>query len=94
MPFIANLILPDSQMEKQFKDQKFLFKDLSKFDQFFNILKDDNETVALFEISKFFIENDIKIMKEGLQKQEQFLLDNKNQIFSSKNKIKESLNKK
>ena len=43
MPFIADLILPDSQMERQFKDQKFLFRDLSKIDKFFNNLKDDKK---------------------------------------------------
>lgn len=90
MPFIADLFLPDSQMERQFKDQKNLFRDLSKIDNFFNKLKDDKETVALFENSKLFTEGDIKIMKEGLQKQEQFLLDNKESLVA---KIKESLNK-
>jgi hypothetical protein len=58
MPFIADLILPDSKMERQFKCQKSLFKDLSKMDKFFNNLKDDNETVALFENSKLFTEDD------------------------------------
>lgn len=57
MPFIADLIIPDSQMERQFKDQKRLFKDLSKIYQFFNNLMDDNETVALFENRKFFTED-------------------------------------
>jgi hypothetical protein len=68
MPFIADLILPDSQMEKQFKDQNLLFRDLSKIDHFFNNLKDDNETVALFENSNLFTKNDIKFLKEGLKK--------------------------
>ena len=91
MPFIADLILPDSQMERQFKDQKRLFKDLSKIDKFFNNLKDDNETVALFENSKLFTEDEINIMKLGLQKQEQFLLENKDSLVA---KIKDSLNTK
>ena len=90
MPFIADLILPDSQMERQFKDQKKLFRDLSKIDNFFNNLNDDKETVALFENSKLFTEDDVKIMKEGLKKQEQFLLDNKESLVA---KIKDSLNK-
>lgn len=80
MPFIADFILPDSQMETQFKDKKTFFKDLSKIDKIFNNLKDDNETVALFENSKLFTEDDINFMKEGLQKQEQFLLE-KNDPF-------------
>lgn len=63
MPFIADLILPDSQMERQFKDQIILFKYQSKIDKYFNNLKDDNETVALFENSKLFTEDDIKFMK-------------------------------
>jgi regulator of sigma D len=89
MPFIADFILPDSQMERQFKIQKRLFKDLSKIYKIFNNLNDDNETVALFENSKLFTEDDIKIMKEGLQ--EQFLLENKESLVA---KIKDSLNTK
>jgi hypothetical protein len=65
-------------MERQFKNQKRLFKDLSKIDNNFNNLNDDNETVALFENSKLFTEDDIKFMKEGLQ--EQFLLENKESL--------------
>ena len=76
-------------MERQFKIQKRLFKDLSKIDNNFNNLNDDNETVALFENSKLFTEDDIKFMKEGLQ--EQFLLENKESLVA---KIKESLNTK
>jgi hypothetical protein len=76
-------------MERQFKNQKNLFKDLSKIDNNFNNLNDDNETVALFENSKLFTEDDIKFMKEGLQ--EQFLLENKESLVA---KIKESLNTK
>jgi hypothetical protein len=76
-------------MERQFKNQKRLFKDLSKIDNNFNNLNDDNETVALFENSKLFTEDDIKFMKEGLQ--EQFLLENKESLVA---KIKESLNTK
>jgi hypothetical protein len=41
---------------------------LSKIDHFFNNLKDDNETVALFENSNLFTKNDIKFLKEGLKK--------------------------
>jgi len=62
---------------------------LSKIDKYFNNLNDDNETVALFENSKLFTEDDIKFMKEGLQ--EQFLLENKESLVA---KIKESLNTK
>jgi hypothetical protein len=90
MPFIADLILPDSQMERQFKKKLKLFRDLSKIENFFNNLKDDKENVALFENSKLFTEDDLKIMKEGLKKQEQFLLDNKESLVA---KIKDSLNK-
>jgi hypothetical protein len=90
MPFIADLILPDSQMERQFKKKLKLFRDLSQIENFFNNLKDDKENVALFENSKLFTEDDLKIMKEGLKKQEQFLLDNKESLVA---KIKDSLNK-
>ena len=62
---------------------------MSKIDKYFNNLNDDNETVALFENSKLFTEDDIKFMKEGLQ--EQFLLENKESLVA---KIKESLNTK
>jgi hypothetical protein len=48
-------------MERQFKDKKRLFRDLSKIDNFFNNLKDDKETVTLFENSKLFTEDDIKL---------------------------------
>ena len=45
MPFIADLILPDSQMERQFKDQKFLFRDLSKIDKFFHKITEENKKI-------------------------------------------------
>ena len=74
MPFIADLILPDSQMERQFKDQKILFRDLSKIDNFFNNLKNDKETVALFENSKLFTEDDVKINYERRVKKTRTIL--------------------
>jgi hypothetical protein len=58
---------------------------LSKIDKFLKNLKDDNETVALFENSKLFTEDDIKIMKEGLKNKNNSCWIIKNLIFSSKN---------
>jgi hypothetical protein len=93
MPFLANLMISDNQIEKQFKDQKALFRDLSKIDKYFNSLNEDKETVALFEKSKMFsaADADIKIMKEGLQKQEDYLSKNRESLVA---KIKESLDNK
>lgn len=88
LPFIADVLIPDSEQEKIFKDRKKYYYEMSKTNNKFKLLEEDKTLISQFENSKLFNSEDIKTMKESLITHEKELISNKDELVK---KITENL---
>jgi len=77
LPFLADVLIPDSPQEKIYKERKRLFSDANKIDREFKFLLEEKETIKTLENSKLFSKEDIEMMNNTWDNEQQKLVDNK-----------------
>jgi hypothetical protein len=85
LPMLANVLLPDTPAQLEYKQRKNVFKDLTTMDSKYKEMLEEKDLISKLENSKLFSKDDIKMMKEGVSKHESSLLADKELLV---NKIK------
>ena len=73
LPFIAEVILPDSEEQKIYKERKNLLKDIKGIDSKYKQLYEDSSILKSLEDSKLFSDQDITTIREEFKNQENIM---------------------
>lgn len=91
IPYLAEIILPDSPEDKIIKERKEHFKNMNKLDNFHKLLLEDKSNIELLKDSNLFSKEDINIMLNGFKDEEDIIINQKDEIMS---KIKENFDRR
>jgi hypothetical protein len=80
LPFIADILIPDSPEEKYYKEKRKNFIDLNTLQKRQDQHIEEDKVISSLKSSGLFSQEDIDLMKEGLHKQEQELIKNKDEL--------------
>lgn len=73
LPFIAEVILPDSEEQKIYKERKNLLKDIKEIDSKYKELYQDSSILKSLEDSKLFSDQDLITIQEEFKNQENII---------------------
>ena len=89
LPFIAEVILPDSEEQKIYKERKNLLKDIKGIDSKYKQLYEDSSILKSLEDSKLFSDQDITTIREEFKNQENIMFIKKEVLLEElKNNFK------
>ena len=89
LPFIAEIILPDSEEQKIYKERKNLLKDIKGIDSKYKQLYEDSSILKSLEDSKLFSDQDITTIREEFKNQENIMFIKKEVLLEElKNNFK------
>jgi hypothetical protein len=90
LPVLADLLIPDSEEEKLYKDRVKVNKDLKTINKNYSILSEEAKIISECEKSKIFTSEDLKTMKDCFQNREMKLEIDKSELIKQ---IEENLKK-
>jgi hypothetical protein len=90
LPFLGDILLPNSDADKIYKERRKLFKEVTSIDRKFLELMQDNSTISSLEKSKLFNSEDIKMMTQEFEKHQNEIINRKDELV---NKIIENLDR-
>jgi hypothetical protein len=89
LPFIAEVILPDSEEQKIYKERKNLLKDIKGIDSKYKQLYEDSSILKSLEDSKLFSDQDLITIQEEFKNQENIMFIKKEVLLEElKNNFK------
>lgn len=89
LPFIAEVILPDSEEQKIYKERKNLLKDIKGIDSKYKQLYEDSSILKSLEDSKLFSDQDLITIQEEFKNQENIMFIKKEVLLDKlKNNFK------
>jgi len=89
LPFIAEIILPDSEEQKIYKERKNLLKDIKGIDSKYKQLYEDSSILKSLEDSKLFSDQDLITIQEEFKNQENIMFIKKEVLLEElKNNFK------
>lgn len=91
LPVLAELVIPDSEEQKMYKDRVKVTKDLKIINKIFDILTEEAKVIEECEKSKNFTSEYIKTMKDCFQNREMQLEIDKSELIKQ---IRDNLKKK
>lgn len=88
IPYLAEIILPDSAEDKIIKERKEILRKLNSLDAYHKQVIEDKSNMELLKDSNLFSQEDLDEMKNVLKIEEDTLINQKDDLMS---KIKENL---